>query len=217
MMSKLAIIGTAGRKEDRKALTPAHYPRMVAAAGKLITHLNIDPKYLYLVSGGAAWSDHVAVTLGLIGVVPIENITVYLPAELDTSGFTGTNEWEEKVASTANYYHSLFHQITGVDGLTELCTIRDRGAKLIPIKNGFHARNTKVAQELVENGHLLAFTFGSDVEIQQPVWSIREHSATTTAAQAGLKDGGTADTFNKAHCKKFHCRLGPIPPEDNQG
>ena len=207
--TKLAIIGTAGRKEDQAMLTAAHYTRMVDAVVKFMGHVNIDPQMLHLYSGGAAWADHLAVTLTLMGVVPYSNLTIFLPAILEADGFVGANEYLEKVAGTANYYHRLFFQKTGHNGIQDLLTVREKGAVMDPGKSGFKTRNTQVARALDDDGTLLAFTFGSP-ESTQPVWTIRSFPMDTKADIAGLKDGGTADTFNKAKCPKHHARLGPM-------
>lgn len=205
--TSLAIIGTAGRKEDQDKLIGENYQRMVEASIKLMIHLKIDPQNLTLVSGGAAWSDHVVVTLALMGVVPYEKVTIHLPAELTEGGFEGDNEWSSKVASTANYYHKLFSRKVGISSISELVRIRDLGATLIVDKGGFKSRNTKVANAVSGNGILLAYTFGNGLTDQDP-WTIRSFNPDVTADQAGLKDGGTADTFNKCKSRKFHCRLG---------
>jgi len=83
---KIAIIGTAGRKEDGAKLSKDVYHKMVADAQHQIAGLikggmplkyyqAADPKPLYahvsptpinLVSGGAAWADHIAVSLYLM-------------------------------------------------------------------------------------------------------------------------------------------------------
>lgn len=205
--TKLAIIGTAGRKEDQDRLIGENYQRMVEASIKLITHLTIDPTNLTLVSGGAAWSDHVVVTLALIGVVPYENVIIHLPAELTEGGYTGDNEWSIKVARTANYYHKLFSRKVGIASISELVSIRNKGAQFLVDKGGFKSRNTKVANAVSDNGVLLAYTFGNGLTDQLP-WTIRSFSPDTNADAAGLKDGGTADTFNKTKVRKFHCLLG---------
>ena len=205
--TSLAIIGPAGRQADQDRLKGDSYQRMVEAAIKLMVHLKIDPKELTLVSGGAAWADHIVVTLALMGVVPYERVILHLPAELSEAGYEGDNEWTSKVASTANYYHKLFSRKVGCASLSELVKVRSLGAQVFVDKGGFKSRNSKVAKAVSENGILLAYTFGNSLVEQRP-WTIQRFSPTTTADIAGLKDGGTADTWNKSQCAKFHCRIG---------
>ena len=203
----LAIIGTAGRQSDKAALTPHHYPRMLAAAITFIEHHELDRNKLRLFSGGAAWADHLVVSLALHGVVNPKNVTIFLPSRLTEQGYVGEDDRSSKTASTANYYHKLFATCTGKDPIKELLLIQDQGAILIPGTGSFHARNSDVAKSVSSDGHLLAYTFGSP-DSTQPIWTIRS-CGRKSAEESGLKDGGTADTWNKAKCNKHHARLGP--------
>lgn len=211
----LAIIGTAGRKEDQKLLTEGHYNRMVGAAVTLIKNLGVEGKDLKLVSGGAAWADHVAVSLVQWDIIPPENLTLFLPALLGPNGYEG-NELEyrgsTKTADTANYYHILFSNRLGRDTREELRTVRNQGATFHTVMTGFHARNAMVAKEVTPDGNLLAFTFGGPNSDQQP-WTVRRFIPTTKADDAGLKDGGTAHTWNNSKCFKWHAKIGiDLPP-----
>lgn len=164
---KLGIIGTAGRGEDAKLLTPAHYRMMVCIAQTVAVTTGATG----LVSGGAAYADHVAVALFLDGSVP--NLSLHFPVPLKPSGFTAASFRANDAGGTANYYHAGFSKTCKIDSLTELNQAVGAGAKVSVNLGGFKARNTDVA-----NGSdtLLAFTFGSG---------------------AMLKDGGTADTMGK--------------------
>lgn len=209
---KLAIIGTAGRGSDQNLLTAAHQQRMLKAAVRLIHHLQYDPKDVLLFSGGAAWSDHIAVSLVILGIVPAKNLTLFLPTELSYYGFHGDDKehrGSENTANTANYYHKQYKRVTGYDSLEELRQVEKDGATFEVIHGGFFARNSKVAQQVSPEGNLLAYTSGGQGNSQKE-WTIRAYTADLSAADAGLKDGGTADTWNKAKCRKFHCRIGPI-------
>lgn len=211
-MDKLAIIGTAGRREDQGLLTKVHYQRMIDACIKFINHKEMNQKTLELYSGGAAWSDHLAVALVIKGVVPPSNLRLFLPAKLEYYGFEGENEYQQRVADTANYYHKLFSKTIEHNSIDELREVEKQGAILDVIPGGFKARNSKVAQYVNPDGHLLAFTFG-ELNSKQPIWTIRSFPGNVTAKEAGLKDGGTADTFNKTKSFKHHARLGPISPD----
>jgi hypothetical protein len=206
-MKYMAIIGTAGRQTDQDRLKGVSYQRMVEASIKLITHCKIDPQNLTLVSGGAAWADHIVVTLALMGVVAYDRVIIHLPAELTEGGYVGENEWTNKVANTANYYHKLFSRKVGISSISELIKIRDLGARMTVDPGGFKSRNTKVANAVSDGGLLLAYTFGNGLTDQQP-WTIRGFDSTTSPDTAGLKDGGTSDTWLKAKCLKYHCLIG---------
>ena len=114
------------------------------------------PKGQHLVSGGAAWADHLAVILFLEGHA--KELTLHLPAPFEKGMFIGP---ERSSASTANYYHAKFSDIRGQDSLEQIEEAIQRGAKFTqepPTKgySGMFARNRKVAQ--VDG--LIAYTFG---------------------------------------------------------
>ena len=178
---RMAIIGTAGRDKD-KPMTAALWDSMILDAGKRVRPTDT------LVSGGAAWADHVAVALFLAGSA--KNLTLHLPAAIVDGKFTGAER--NSAGSAANYYHSLFKRITGVDGLAEIQAAIARGAKVTyePDAAGYgamYARNKKVADG---SDAVLAYTFG-DGDVPT--------------------DGGTKNTWDV--CKsgdKVHVPLGPL-------
>lgn len=89
-----------------------------------------------LVSGGAAWADHVAPRVGLKLGLPV---SIWLPAN-------------ERDLEVARYYHRMFSQVLGRDTFSEVSegtTIQKFG--------GFKDRNSKVAGEA---DVYLACTFG---------------------------------------------------------
>lgn len=206
--SSFAIIGTAGRKEDKTYLTKAHYVRMVNASYKLLDHLNIKVNDAKFYSGGAAWADHLIVTLALQGIINPKNVTIFLPCYLNIQGqFVDKQGNINAIEKTAQYYHKLFKDTTDIDGISDLLKVENIGATLLPGNSNFHARNSLVADAVSPDGILLAFTFGQENYPQIP-WTIREFKPHINSQEAGLRDGGTADTFNKAKCIKWHCKIG---------
>lgn len=174
-MPKLAIIGTAGRGDDGKALSAnvAHYYGRMLDAARKVAELTGSKA---LVSGGASYADHVAVTLFL------ENPNGYtleleLPERLDRLADgklryfdKGTGDFKQNPDAVSNHYHKRFGKVLGRDPFDDF-----RAAQLFPtftstVTFGFHARNLVVAQKA---DHLLAMTFGTGNR---------------------LKDGGTAHT-----------------------
>lgn len=124
----------------------------------------------HLVSGGAAVSDHIAVRLFLDGVAP--KLALHLPAEWTTHGFKETSSRFD-TGRTSNWYHALFSERERIDSLGEIQQAIERGAEIKMGAGGFKERNTDIARQA---DVMLAFTFGQG---------------------ATLKDGGTADTWNK--------------------
>lgn len=179
---RYAIIGTAGR-DKTKPMTPEHYKFMVVDAKRYI------PKGAHVVSGGAAWADHVAVTLFLFGWASA--ITLHLPAPFIDGKFLDSGF--KSAGGAANYYHRQFSQVIDRDTLGQIASIIrlwEAGDPRVNITyeaaspgiGGMFARNSKVAQ--CEN--MLAYTFGVGA---QPA------------------DGGTLDTWNKCQGKKTHISL----------
>lgn len=173
----IGIIGTAGRNEDGKKLSKRLYVNAVDATKKIITSLSKDT--VSVVSGGAAFSDHIAVTLYLSGFA--SNLVLYLPAEF-------TNKYVEKHSqfdpgSISNYYHKKFSKVVGKDSLLGLRRAIDAGAE-VHVCKGFHARNLRIASCV---DALIAFTFSRSNE---------------------PKDGGTLHTWKHCKAKtKIHIPL----------
>lgn len=183
-MLKIAIIGTAGRGTDSMRLLPSSFAQMVSIADDIIQSITKEP---VLVSGGAAWADHVAVKLW--ADKKTERLELHLPSHFDT--IIGKYIDNGKINSTSNpggisnYYHKNFSKICNIDSLQELSEAILYNP--ITVGKGFHERNNRVARA----DAVIAFTFGEGSK---------------------LKDGGTADTFGKylKRCAKnvsFHVDL----------
>lgn len=163
---KLGIIGTAGRGYDGDKLTTSHWNMMCFIAIGLAHGLKTD----YLVSGGAAWGDAVAVKLYLEGIV--SKLSLHLPAKFDKHSneyFYGNSSFD--TGRTSNYYHKKFSDKLGINSLSHI------GQAILKcdvmMGRDFKERNTLIANEA---NALLAFTFGDGPT---------------------LKDGGTLDTMKK--------------------
>ncbi len=94
MIKTLAVIGTAGRKDDYDKLTNYHYDRMISAAHKVI---DIE-KITNLVSGGAAWADNVVCEIDLPK-------RIYLPSiqkDLETAKYY-YDKFRAKISNPARY------------------------------------------------------------------------------------------------------------------
>ena len=198
----IGIIGSAGRGAkgpDGKYVYPEYTKQMfdgwVDYASKVV------PADATVVSGGAAWADHVAVRLYTTG--KIKKLVLFLPAELiDTVGMTGVGNAQavfrsraprgtksSTAAWTANNYHKIFSEKIGVDTLDEMLKAIEKGSLDGSVdvhvsspdsQDPFKDRNTEVAKAAKDG--LIAFT---DVnEDGSPI------------------DGGTSDTWTK-HSKMY--------------
>lgn len=188
----LAIIGSAGRQSDAARMSAELYAAMCSEARTMVR----DHGVRWLVSGGAAFADHVAITLFLEGSVP--NLTLFLPAPWDSSAGRYVDRGDGR---TANFYHAGFAEKTGVAGLKEIGEANKGGGSFV-VGQGFKHRNTLVASS---SAMVLAFTFGAG----SPT---KDWEGGTPAIMAGLKPGGTSDTWAKAsHASvKRHADLGRL-------
>ncbi len=194
----LGVIGTAGRQDDADRMTLPLYDRMFQNLIEMIERWTPE----VLVSGGAAWADHLAVRAYLEGTLPA--LVLFLPAEFDTERrcFKPNPSVQFNPGQTLNNYHRAFARKTGIDSLGEIADAIKKGA-IIAVYPGFHRRNSEVAGL---SNYLVSYTFGSHSSVElRP-----SDPAFGNATKAGLKDGGTAHTFGecwnaeiKAHISLF--------------
>jgi hypothetical protein len=159
-----AIVGTAGRKDDASKLSKKHFEAMCLMATGLIEQFGENNYPItHLVSGGAAWADHVAVKLFLEKKAP--RLRLFLPCEWDNGSFkdTGVDDWKTNPGRTANRLHKAFQTRTQINSLTEIQIAKSEGAELIAVAKGFYARNALVAK----SDFLLAMTFGAEHEVKE--------------------------------------------------
>ena len=93
------------------------YKQMVENVHKCIISLGLNPQEVTLVSGGAAWSDHVAVSLYKYN--GYKDIIVWSPCKFTDTGFldNGQYSWTVNPGKTANTYHAKFKELTGIDSI----------------------------------------------------------------------------------------------------
>lgn len=168
----IGIIGTAGRGANEHKLDTNIFDRMVEVVSKVKTLESAT-----LISGGAAWADHVAVVTFLLK--RCKGLVIHMPCEWNAakSEFTdsGERDWRTNPGGTSNHYHRQFSR--------KLCTNAELSLNQIHLAirqganatagAGFFERNTEIAKE---SDAIIAFTFGNG---------------------ARIADGGTRDTFKK--------------------
>lgn len=180
-MTKIAIIGTAGRDKTK--------PMNIHLWQWMLRHaIDNVPRGAHLVSGGAAWADHLAVWLFLNGYA--RELTLHLPAPFRNSLFRGPSK---SSSSAANWYHEKFSEATGLHSLMDITMAigdEDCSVTMEDTHNGFSgmfARNAKVAQA----DEMFAYTFGQG---------------------DAPEDGGTRHTWDLCAGKRVHIAL-PLKPE----
>lgn len=155
---KVGIIGTAGRQGSDQQLSRTLFEKMVDQARYTILHTwQLKPRNVKLVSGGAAWADHVAVRLFASGEFP--HLTLHFPTRWDAQAQRFS--YETKTGQSANHYHSLFSEALQGDSWQELQDAIQKGARVLDHYDGFFDRNDHVARE---SDFLLAFTLEHGLE-----------------------------------------------------
>lgn len=168
MIPVVAIVGSSGRNEEEKLFTDDKlYHKMVDKAQSVIVN-EFKLKKFALVSGGAAWSDHVAVSLFLMEGAPCLELNLHLPCKFENDQFENSRE-----GIIANELHRVFSKKIGHHSLKEIQEARSKAACQLHTHSGFLASNTEIAQSA---DYLIAFS-----------WS---------RVDAPTK-GGTLDTWNK--------------------
>ena len=209
----LAVVGTAGRGQDGARLTADDFNAMVDRVSRTVRPTDV------LISGGAAWSDHVAVQLFLDGKVG--GLVLHLPGELmmkEVPGETPRLQFDNggfmTSGSTANLYHDQFATALGLkpgDTIAQLQQAIDKGA-VVTFGNGasptrsndteissFIARNRWVAQDATTGMITLSFD----------------------PTPNGPSDGGTGHAVREhkrwnPDAKQFHLDIRQIRPDDTE-
>ena len=182
---RIGVIGTAGRKDDAIRMSQELYDKMYGVLLSDLSHWT--GAEITLVSGGAAWADHLAVRAYLDKVVP--HLELHFPAAFRSSKFVESS-FQMCPGRIANWYHQKMAHKTNVNSLIQIQRAIDLGATYT-VSSGFFQRNHLVGNVDI----LIAFTFGT-----------RDSQGTNlTAEQAGLKDGGTAHTWDHSDASfKIH-------------
>ena len=181
MVFIISIIGSAGRGDDYKYVTKERYDKMVNYAELMINKLQIPWNQICLKSGGAAFSDHIAITLAMRHKC---YLTLHLPVPWDYNNKQYSTQYKDGI--TSNTYHQQFKQLTGIDSLNDLDFIIQNGALVDQTHKSFKSRNTEVAKCNI----MFAFTNGKGDKPGSP---------------------GTLDTWNKClSTQKYYFSLDNI-------
>lgn len=172
---RIGIIGTAGKRHkcQRRELDRELYIKMIDASISVLNQYCTNSHQIHLISGGAAWSDHIAVALKTLHVLTRDDVedtesmnmetsplplTIYSPCDfiLDEMEFedNGKRGYQENPGRLANQYHSSFSSKVGFNSLEEiyeLMILFDVELIVPPpdpeYKSMFHRRNQIVAEE----------------------------------------------------------------------
>lgn len=150
MSRVIAIIGTAGRDKSIKMLQK-HWDQMAHTIYEEVKPTDV------LVSGGAAWADHVTIWAYLNDMC--EGLILHLPAPFMNNHFVGGYGTS---GGACNYYHGLFDNVMGFHSRGHIQSAIEKGAITTsqPVNPGYGAmaaRNRLVARDCT---HMVAFTFG---------------------------------------------------------
>ncbi|KAI9355067.1 hypothetical protein DFJ73DRAFT_287720 [Zopfochytrium polystomum] len=162
-----------------------------AAERTIVDEWKLDWERVQLVSGGAAWADHVAVRL--FKKHPSTKLTLHFPCRFlshePSPRFedTGLGGWRQNPGRSANTYHDSFSRAIGASSLSELAAAVAHERVIVGTeRGGFHFRNTKVAAQAQR---MIALARGGS---------------------AAPESGGTLDTWSKCKGLKLHVALGGL-------
>jgi hypothetical protein len=212
-MSKVtvAIVGTAGRKEDGTKMSRILFDSVLGHARAIIVDkFKLKISDVTLVSGGSSWIDHVAVRLWLDSILGSEEeeyagLQLFLPCSVSThqsklvfQSNSKYGSWSNNPGAVLNGLHRDFNSKMGqgFNSFSDLFCAQSLGAEFDSHYNGFHQRNIMVGK----SDYLIAYTWGES-----------HHSP---------KDGGTFHTWkNSSSTHKIHIPLLSIHstflPNDN--
>lgn len=132
---RIGLVGSAGRDyPSRKLLQKYGFEKLQKIVLSDIKK-HTDLETLELVSGGSAWSDHIAVKLYLDGVV--NKLTLYFPTEFDTETAMFKRD------SPGRTLNALHTSAT----LRELADAVRKGAT-VEVYQGFAARNRAIVKDI---------------------------------------------------------------------
>ncbi len=158
----VSIIGSAGRNNIIYKLSKDIYGKMIKESKDIINEIKRvnSTNDIILVSGGAAFSDHIAVDLFLSKFV--DKLTLHIPCDWDSENKEffdiGKKNWIDNPGGTSNYYHTLFSTRFNKKSLEEIDTAITQGAIINSKNRGFHNRNNMVAK----SDYVIVFSTGKN-------------------------------------------------------
>ena len=153
MVVTVAIVGPSGR-DPCNAYTHGTFRAMMDMAAKTIDgKVGLPRRDVVLVSGGSAWSDHVAVSLYLDAVQsmsPFAGLRLYLPCAIDvkSNAFTPL----DRCGRILNKLHAQFGRTCGMNTVGEIVMALRTGATAT-VSHGFLACDVRI----LESHFLLTF------------------------------------------------------------
>lgn len=155
---KLGIVGTSGKNHyDKKVLAPKHMTWITNNVRQYIENvLHTTCDKIMLVSGGSAWTDHVAIQLYLTG--EFAGLELFLVSKFDIKQKKYINTHEGRAL---NEMHKYCQEQTGIDVFNDMVkAIHGKNKAKVIIQRGFNARNTLLSKNC---DHLMVFAFVRDM------------------------------------------------------
>lgn len=181
---RISIIGTSGRGHNSELMDKNLYLSMLQKVSNIVDSLGIGNECVDLISGGAAWADHLVISLMIMNrqntiSENYKSVTLYLPCDWRD----GKHDDNCCTGKTANNLHKKFSNIININSLDQIEWCKNNGGIIDSSNKGFKNRNTVVAKCDI----LIAFTW---FEGNKPL------------------SGGSCDTWNKAkNANRIHIPL----------
>lgn len=142
-MITIAIIGTAGSRDNMINFNREKFIKMIQATENVISKLGILWSEIELWSGGSSGADHIAVILSIKHNC---GLRLFLPCDFINDKFydNGNYQYSSNPGKQLNNLHNKFSNCISNDTLKDIkyCI----GAKNYHVFNGFHARNIEVGK-----------------------------------------------------------------------
>ena len=172
----IGIIGSAGRGEDGAKWTKAVYNKAYSRLISILAQV-ANGEIWSVHSGGAAWADHLAVSLARSNQIDASKLNLHIPCPFMINGSemlggtkgpipgfydTGERDHLTNPGGTLNYYHRLFSEKMGGNTLNGIKAAIEAG--VIVHDQYFHKRGNRLLERNKGIGRgldvLIAFTWG---------------------------------------------------------
>eukprot|EP00301_Raphidiophrys_heterophryoidea_P017238 c2708_g1_i1.p1 GENE.c2708_g1_i1~~c2708_g1_i1.p1 ORF type:complete len:199 (+),score=43.31 c2708_g1_i1:44-640(+) len=146
----VSVIGTSGSNnkfQPTLTLSLEVFKAMEQRTKEVLKANNLNPSDVCLVSGGAAWADHVAVSLFLGG--GFRGLILHLPTNFEKAKCqyedNGHSHWAKNPGKLTNQRHMTFSRAIGKISLQQIALAMDQGA-IVKIHNGFREGDTAISK-----------------------------------------------------------------------
>lgn len=193
-MNSIAIIGTAGSRDNMVNFSKVRFEAMVEITDEIIRSTGLNWNEVELWSGGSSGADHVAVALALKHGCKLR---LFLPCRFSDGKFidNGKYDYRQNNGKQLNDLHSKFSRKVGMG--SEGCVIASEGCfSLAQLQQVLSSENHTVYNGYFERNKQVALA----------------DSMIALTADSEVKDGGTKYTWERSTSNsKLHLDIRNLP------